>query len=456
MRITVVGCGYVGLVTATGLAARGHHVTGVDVSSERIAEVNSGKAPFFEPGLDDMLKDALQSGSFIATTEFGSVSRSQVILFCVGTPSGSDGSIDLTWLKQAVSSAVEHLKESDFYQVVAIRSTVVSGTAQNVVWPLLEPLLSTRKASLGLVSNPEFLREGSAAAEFFQPDRIIVGEKDYSSGDLFSQVYAGFNAPIMRMNLQTAEMVKYTSNTLWATLVSFSNEIARICETLPGVDAERVLEGVRVDRRISPFVDGKRVVAEVGSYLRAGCGYGGSCLPKDLRALIQFARARGVRPMLLEAVDEVNVTQASHFIGLAEGALGDLKSKRSLVLGVSFKTGTDDIRESPGVRLIRQLMSKGADVYAYDPLVTKSQIDVLSKEGVRFVEEPRSAAMDMDVCFVTTLAPDFAFLEEMPASLGKVLRGPLIVDGRGALRHVAISRCDRYVGIGLGPTLKFN
>jgi nucleotide sugar dehydrogenase len=310
--------------------------------------------------------------------------------------------------------------------------------------------MNSRGSPIGLAVNPEFLREGRALEDFLQPDRIVIGELDVRSGDALAKLYETFGVPIIRTNSATAEMIKYTSNALLATLISFSNEIARVCESVPGVDVEDVLNTVHLDRRLTQVVDGRRVSAGINHYLKAGCGYGGSCLPKDLRALIAFARERGVESGLLKAVQAVNESQPVHFVDLAESWAGGLSGKQALVLGLSFKDGTDDIRESTGVAVARNLLERGASVTMYDPLVKKAQVMELLRLGAEFVDEPVSAFRCADVCFITTSAPEFKFVETVLDPTSPGTKQTMVVDGRRILSRGRLSAGNSYIATGIG------
>jgi UDPglucose 6-dehydrogenase/GDP-mannose 6-dehydrogenase len=450
MKVAVVGCGHVGLITGVGLAAAGHGVIAIDISEERIEAINRGQVPFYEPGLERALADVLRNGNFQASTDLQSVIEADLITICVGTPSASDGSIDLSVFREAVSQVARVLRNAQHYQVVVVRSTVVPGTTESLVWPILQQTMTSRGSPIGLAVNPEFLREGRALEDFLQTDRIVIGELDVRSGDALAKLYETFGVPIIRTNSATAEMIKYTSNALLATLISFSNEIARVCESVPGVDVEDVLNTVHLDRRLTQEVDGRRISAGINHYLKAGCGYGGSCLPKDLRALIAFARKRGVEPGLLEAVNTVNESQPIHFVNLAERWAGSLQGKRTLVLGLSFKDGTDDVRESPGITIVRNLLERGALVEINDPVVRKEQVVEVLKLGAEFVDDPISAFKGADVCFITTSAPEFKFVETVLDPTSPGTKQTIVVDGRRILSRDALAASNNYIATGIG------
>ncbi len=453
MKITVVGCGYVGLVSGVGLAASGHEVTGVDISEERVGVIRQGKSPFYEPGLERGLAEVFESGQFQVATKLESVAEAEVIMICVGTPAARNGAIELKMLREAIHQIADAFRNGDHYQVVVVRSTVVPGTTESLVWPVIERAAKFRAHPVGLAVNPEFLREGRALKDFLNPDRIVIGELDSRSGETLSKVYEAFDAPLIRTTPAAAEMIKYTSNALLATLISFSNEIARICESLPGVDVEEVLNALHLDRRLTLRADGRRISAGINQYLKAGCSYGGSCLPKDVEALIALARERRLEPQLLTAVQAVNQSQRIHLVDLAERSIGGLKGKRALILGLSFKEGTDDVRDSPAFTVAAELLRRGASVVVADPLVKKEQVRELLELGAQFADDPVSAFKSAELCFITTSAAEFKFVGAALGPAALATKQPVVVDGRRVISPSAVSRNQNYIAIGLGSAV---
>jgi UDPglucose 6-dehydrogenase len=356
MKISIVGAGYVGLATGVGFASMGHSVICVDVDAERVRKLNRGEPPIYEPMLEEHLRRALEENRFEATTELGrAIRQSEVIFICVGTPSKSDGSMDPVFIEQASRDIGQAMRDRGGYPVVAVKSTVVPGTTEGVVIPLLERNSGKRAgAGFGVCVNPEFLREGQALSDFFNPDRVIIGELDGRSGDTLHQLYRDFKCPILRTDLRTAEMIKYASNAFLAAKISFINEIGNICKRL-GIDVYEVARGMGLDRRISSH------------FLNAGIGFGGSCFPKDVRALMARARELGYEPRLLEAVMALNEDQPLRLLELLRKHLPHLRGRRIGVLGLAFKPGTDDVREAPSIRIVGELLREGAAVKAYDP-----------------------------------------------------------------------------------------
>ena len=428
MKISVVGVGYVGLVSAAGLARVGHSVVCIDTDNERVDLVNQGISPLCEAGLDDLLsRCVLSEGSLRASTEYNEVLDTDISLICVGTPSNSDGSINLSYVREAAKGIGSVLKVKDGYHLVVIRSTVIPGTTRDVVIPLLEKYSGKKVGEdIGVAFNPEFLQEGKAVQAFFNPDRIIVGELDSKAGDVLAELYQDMAAPIVRTDVTTAEMIKYVSNAFLATKVSFINEIANICQKL-GVDVYDVVKGISFDYRI-----GDR-------FLNAGIGFGGSCLPKDLRSLVHASSNKlGYPAPLLRAVLDVNDAQALKIVEIAERRLGDLDGKEVTVLGLAFKPNTDDVREAPALRVIRVLLEKGASVTAYDPEAMENA-RVALPAGVRYCDSATEAIGDSDCVLIVTEWDEFR--DE------NLYKGKTVIDGRRALDpRKANALCD-YQGV---------
>ena len=354
MKISVIGCGYVGCVTGACFADLGHDVVFVDLDPGKIIAINAGKAPIYEPGLDELLQK--NSSKLVATDDLAdAVSRTEITFICVGTPSKQDGSIDLTYVRSAAAEIGRVLKEKQDHTVI-VKSTVLPGTTEGVVLPILETESGKRAfIEFGLASNPEFLREGSALTDFFTPDRIIIGASDDRSRRLLEELCSPIDCPKMITAIPVAEMIKYVSNAFLATKISFANEIGNICKQM-GIDTAEVFRGVGMDHRINP------------AFFQSGIGFGGSCFPKDVRALIAKAEEVGVEPKILKDVIEVNEEQPLKLLELLTAHLPDLDRKTIGLLGLAFKPNTDDIRESRAIPIVETLLRKGATVLAYDPM----------------------------------------------------------------------------------------
>jgi UDPglucose 6-dehydrogenase len=446
MRLAIIGTGYVGLTTGVCLAAVGHDVICVDVLPERVAKITQGLSPFYEPGLDELLTKTLASGKLSATTNLAdAVKRSEITLITVGTPQG-DGKIDLSYIEAAAREVGAALRDVDNYHVVAVKSTVVPATTDTLVRKSLEETSGRRAGDFGICMNPEFLREGSAIGDFNRPDRIVVGQWDERSGRVLAEMYAAFDCPKLFTTLRNAEMIKYAANSLLATLISFSNEIAALCEVTPETDVETVLQGVCLDRRISPQVNNERITPDITSFIRAGCGYGGSCLPKDVNALRNYARERAVTPELLDSVVSINTKRPEQLVGLIQTAVGALGSSTIAVLGLAFKPDTDDLRESPSVAVIKLLQARGAAVKVYDPIFKSVPESLRELAGVSLFESMAEVLQGVDAAVVITSWPEFR--KANWSALTERMKRPIVIDGRNFLRGVSWPAGVTYLSIG--------
>lgn len=445
MKISIIGTGYVGLVTGVCLAEKGHEAVCVDVDKRKIDMINRGKSPFFENGLDDLLARNLGS-RFSATTNLReAVLGTDVTMIAVGTP--FDGrSIDLSFIKEVSTNIGAALKDKPSYHLVVVKSTVVPGTTDEVVLPLLERS-SGKKAGpdFGVGMNPEFLTEGEALDDFMSPDRIVLGGNDERSIGLLGKIYAGFEGvEVLRVNNKSAEMIKYASNALLATMISFSNEIGNLCSTLGGVDVVDVMRGVHMSKYITVTLPGgERIAPSIQGFLAAGCGFGGSCLPKDVKALIVHGEKAGSPMPLLDAVIAINRTQYRKVFALLKKHFRSLRSKRISVLGLSFRPDTSDMRESPAIPIINELLKKGAVVKAYDPVANGEAAKVLGGAKVRFCGSLAEAVRDVDAAILVTRWEEFRKVPELLRAMDKP---PLFVDGRRMLDKESF---PAYEGIGL-------
>lgn len=416
-RIAVVGCGHVGLVTAACFAHLGHHVTCLDVDVARVAMLRAGGCPIHEPGLDDLLRDGVGRGLIDFRSDYPTELDVEFAFVAVGTPPSAGGSADLGAVREAVASLLACLPQN---AVIVNKATVPIGTAD-----LVEALAARLgAASIAVVSNPEFLQEGTAIDNFLRPDRVILGSSNSAAVERTAALFEELGAPIMRVDTRSAEMVKYAANAFLATKISFMNEIATICEQM-GADAQAVARGIGADDRIGP------------RFLGAGLGWGGSCLPKDTQSLAHLAAAHGAHPQLLRAVMQVNQDQRRLVVSKVRAALGDLERRRVLVLGAAFKPGTDDTRFSPAIELAQLLQSEGADVVVYDPVVSAERILSLAP-GVRVASDVLSGASGAEAIVIATEWPEF---RELPlAELALVMRERVIVDGRNLLDPDTVAR----------------
>lgn len=432
MKVGIIGCGYVGLVTGVGFALKGHKVTSVEIDKSRVGQLTKGIVPFHEPGVQKGLKSVLKQGNIRISSSMDDIADCEVILICVQTPPQPDGVINLQILESATRNLVSVLEQSPRLRTVVVRSTVIPGTTDKLVAPILQGNSSALAKKTAIAFNPEFLREGSALQDFLNPDRIVIGTKSGMAKKMLKKLFLPFKASIVWTTPSTAELAKYASNTLLATLISFSNEIARVCERTPDTDVEDVLGVVHRDRRFS-FPEGKgSLTAGILSYLKAGCGFGGSCLPKDLSALIAYARSVDQETPLLQAVATVNVGQSLRIIDMVSKALGGLEKRKVAVLGVAFKGGTDDLRESPGLRIVDALLSKQAQVFIYDPLVKPVALEGYKNKRVTIASKLMEALQYADACIVTSNSPEFKALRRWMKQ--EKNNHKVIIDGRRILK----------------------
>jgi len=443
MRVAVVGAGYVGLVTAIGLAELGHTVACVDIDERKVAALNRGEPPIFEQGLQPLLRRNLGTGLAATTNLAGAVQASDLTLICVGTPSQSDGSIDLSFVQQAAEQIGSVLAATPSFHAVVVKSTVVPGTSDQVVRPACE-LSSGKRAGVdfGIGVNPEFLTEGQAVDDFLRPDRIVLGG-DGRTVAMLRELYASFaDVPIVETNAATAEMIKYASNAMLATAISFANEIANLGSAIGGIDAVDVMRGLHLSRYLTtPLPDGTSVTAPLSAFYQAGCGYGGSCLPKDVAALVAKGRQAGSPVSLLEAVTDINDRQPGQIGDLLRRELGTLRGRQITVLGLAFKPDTDDVRCSPAFPTLTMLTEAGAEVTVHDPVVGPELLHGVG--DVAYVADLADAVKHADAIVIITRWDDYLRLPELIARLDPP---PVVVDGR---RMLAKTSVPRYAGIGL-------
>jgi UDPglucose 6-dehydrogenase len=445
MKISVLGTGYVGLVSGVCLAEKGHQVICVDIDSKKVDQTNQGIPVIFENGLEALLKKNI-SYRFRATTDLRSaVLETGLSIIAVGTPFNGD-KIDLTYIEEVCRQIGESLREKPEYHVVVVKSTVVPGTTETVVLPIIEKA-SGKKAGkdFGVGMNPEFLREGMAVQDFMMPDRIVLGGVDERTLDCLQALYSVFEGvDIIRTTPKTAEMIKYTSNSLLATMISFSNEIGNLCASLGGIDVVDVMKGVHLDKRLSPIMpDGRRITPQFTTYLEAGCGFGGSCFPKDVKALIAHGKKAGHLMRLLDAVIEVNEDQPRQVLEILKRHIPDVKGRRLAILGLAFKPETDDMRESPAIPIVSQLLSSGAKLQAFDPVAQGEARKLFGDKGIIYCKTLSEAIDGVDAIVLLTRWEAFYELPEMIAKIGRPL---LLIDGRRMLEKRQFANYD---GIGL-------
>ncbi|MGD6966312.1 UDP-glucose dehydrogenase family protein [Rossellomorea vietnamensis] len=411
--MTITGAGYVGLVTGACLAEKGHEVICFDIDKGKIEQLRRGEPPIYEPGLKELIEENIKEGRLHFTTDSKEAYRQRdVIVLAVGTPEKEDGSPNLSYLKNAVDNMACHINQNC---TVVTKSTVPPGTNEKIsywIHSMKNPALKVE-----VISCPEFLREGAAIHDTFHGDRIVIGAASKEAGDLIEEMYKDFNVPIVRTDIRSAEMIKYASNAFLAAKISFINEIANICERV-GADIEEVAAGMGLDNRIGRH------------FLKAGIGYGGSCFPKDTKALHHIAGKVKYQFEILEAVMKVNDRQSEVMMDKARTHLGSLKRKKAALLGLAFKPGTDDIRESQAIKLAKALIHEGANVHVYDPVAMHNAEQELGN-AVVYSGSMGEALLDAEAAFIVT---EWEEIIEYPLSnYSLLMKEPVILDGRNCL-----------------------
>ena len=426
MKITIYGAGYVGLVTGACLADVGNEVLCVDINEERVARLNQGEIPIYEPGLSAIIRRCCDSKRLRFTTDSKEAVDHGILQFiAVGTPPAEDGSADLSFVLEVARTIGRHRNE---YCVVVDKSTVPVGTADQVKEAISQELEKRGvQTAINVASNPEFLKEGDAVSDFMKPDRIVIGTDDPTAEQHLRDLYAPFNRNhdrVFAMDIRSAELTKYAANAMLATKISFMNEMANIAERV-GADIEQIRLGIGSDSRIGY------------SFIYPGCGYGGSCFPKDVRAVAQTARAHGYEPRILPAVDAANEAQKEVLFTKIQNRLEDLEGKTIAIWGLSFKPNTDDMREASSLVLIRRLLDAGARVRAHDPEAMTSAEEQIGHSAVQFFTSPYEALAGSDALAIMTewkafRSPDFVRIRE-------ALKMPLIFDGRNLFEPSSVA-----------------
>ena len=434
MKVSVIGTGYVGLVTGATLADLGNQVVCLDILEEKINMLNSGKSPIYEPGLDELLKKGLKNKNLSGSTEIEqNVRNSDITFICVGTPSDKNGNIDLSYIKSASSAIGRSLRDKNEKHTVIVKSTVVPLTTEEVVMPNILKKSGWKRENLGIGMNPEFLREGSAIDDAQNPDRIVIGFADEIARKTLNELYEPYKCTKLECSPRTAELIKYASNSFLATKISFVNEIANM-SNIWGIDFQEVAEGMGLDSRISP------------EFLRAGAGFGGSCFPKDVKALAAAAKNSKVESLMLKATLEVNDIQPRIIVKMAEDRLGVIKGKKIAILGLAFKPDTDDVRESRSEIVIRELMEKGANIVAHDP---EGMLNFKEIIDVKMTPTPELATERADCVIIMTEWDIYKNLDLK--LLLERMNGNVLIDGRRALNAKKADEVGfDYKTIGLG------
>jgi UDPglucose 6-dehydrogenase len=432
-NITVVGVGHVGLVTGACFADLGNRVIAIDIDEQRIEGLNRGQMPIYEPGLEELVERNVEAGRLSFTTSYAeAIGQAEFVFIAVGTPGGSEGEADLKHVRQAAESIAKSMVAS---LIIVNKSTVPVGTGDWVADIVTQN--QQTPIPFSVVSNPEFLREGAAIVDFMNPARTVLGSTDPAAAEKVAQLHLPLRSPIMITNLRTAEMIKYASNAFLATKISFINEIANICEEL-GADIKEVATGMGYDPRITPH------------FLNAGLGYGGSCFPKDVKALAYMAEEKGRHPQLLQAVMEINRDRRSQLVEKLRQLLGELDGKVVGLLGLTFKPNTDDLREAPALEVARLLESEGVQLRAYDPIGMQKAAALAP--SIEMAADPYALAEETDAVVVCTEWNEFIQLDL--ERLRDLMRTPVVVDGRNIYEPEQMSELGfSYLGFGHGYPL---
>lgn len=428
MNISIIGSGYVGLVSGACFAELGNHVICADNDARKIKDLKKGIVPIYEPGLEELIIDNLKNKRLKFTSSIkDAVKQSEVIFIAVGTPSLENGEADLTGVENVAHAIAQNM---DGYRLIVEKSTV---PVETCAW--IKKTIATyikKKYKFDVVSNPEFLREGSGINDFTHPDRIVIGVESQKARQIMANLYQPLNRPILFTNIKSAELIKHASNAFLATKISFANALSRICD-LVGADVKDVTQGMGLDNRIGRF------------FLHAGIGYGGSCFPKDIDAFVTIAQKLGYDFGILKAVREANQEQKKFVLQKIKDALWIVKDKTIAVLGLAFKPNTDDLRNSPSIDLIKALISEGAKIKAYDPKAMEKAKKIL--KDVIFCKNPYQAAVGADCLLVATEWNEFKELDFV--KLKKILKRPLLIDGRNIYDARLLSKIGfTYLGIG--------
>ena len=434
MKIAVIGLGFVGLTLSSVLASKGITTIGIDSDRKKCSKIANGIPTFFEPNLENTLKKALKK-KLIITNKLSSASNCDFIFVAVGTPQKKNGEIDLSFIKTVVRSVGKIISINKKKPIILIKSTVIPGTTKNVILPILEKN-SRKKAGkdFGLISNPEFLQEGRAIHDTIKPHVVVLGGYKTKFMKKTEKLFSRFNpnVPIIISNHQTAEMIKYANNSFLATKISFINQIANICQGIPGTNIDDVADTIGLDPRIGNL------------FLNAGPGYGGSCLPKDMKAIINLSSKIGVNPTLLTAVEKINKQQINYIVTLIKQNIVKIKGKKLTILGVAFKPGTDDIRDSMGIDLVKRLLKLGAKIIIHDPKALKNARKIFHN-NVKYVKSVPSALKDCQCAIIMTEWKEY---EKINNKTIKHMTKKVIIDSRRIIYNKNLGA--KYFAIGLG------
>lgn len=435
MKIGIIGLGFVGLSFASVLGSKEQVVLGFDTDKTKLLSIANGIPPFYEPKLEQTLKKALRKNLKITNDLAEIVTECKIIFITIGTPQQDDGSIDLSMIKSALSKIGDVLKNTNNKPVIVIKSTVIPGTTKDILLPILKKRSGkTESKDFEIITNPEFLRESMAIADTTNPHIIVLGGTKNKFMNIMERFYQKLHGrvQIISTNSNTAELIKYTNNSFLATKISFINQISNICQSIPGANIEDVAKAIGLDPRIGSL------------FLNAGPGYGGSCLPKDIKAIISFSNKIGIKPVLLDAVEAVNKYQLEHLLSVTKKALGNLKGKKITILGLAFKPETDDIRDSVSIKLIRLLLRLGVKVKAHDPKAIENTRKIFG-DKIEYFSSIKEALKDSDCGIIITNWKEYSKINNYDV---KFMNRNIIVDARRILHGHNVN--IKYYPIGIG------
>ena len=435
--VVFIGLGYVGLSSAVCFADRGINVLGIDIDSKKLSMIKKSNSPIHEKNINELLEKSIKKKKLSLSKELKDVTKAKIIFLTVGTPSRKDGSIDLKYINQASKDIAIAIKNVQEYFVIVVKSTVVPGTALRIIENLEKYSGKKNSIDFGVVVNPEFLQEGNAINDSLKPDKVVLGinsEKDKKiMFNLFKKIYRK-NLPIVYTTPSNAELIKYANNSLLATKISFMNYIARIAEQIPDGDVEEIKNAIGMDKRISE------------SFLNAGLGFGGSCFPKDVKALIAFSKELNINSDILQSVLTINDTQFMSVFEVLNKELGTLQGKKISILGLSFKPETDDVRDAISLKIIKKLLDKKAIVKVYDPIANDNVKDIYGK-SISYSSNSESCIKGSECCIIVTEWKEFKSLK--PKDFIRLMKRPLIIDGRRIFSKKRFNKLE-YHAIGLG------
>lgn len=451
MKIGIIGTGYVGLVSGVCLAAKGHEVTCVDLRTQIVEQLNNGKPHIHEAGLESLLEKVIKSNNFEASADIRqALDQNDLLIIAVGTPS-ENGEIDLGQIYSVAKAVGEYIKHTDRYLSIVVKSTVIPGTTDTFVKNTIAEFSGKQLGAFGLGMNPEFLREGDAIEDFMFPDRIVIGSEDEITKSRLAEIYAPWDTDKIFVNTRTAEMIKYANNTVLAGLISLNNELANLAGTLGNIDYNDVVYGVSLDKRWSPILDdGNRIVPKIITYLTPGAGFGGSCFPKDVQAIRTQGLHKGLEMNLTNAILDVNENQALNAINILKKKAGTFNGKKILMLGLAFKPGTDDVRESSAVKILKILSGDiSCQIYAHDPIANlNNEVAAGSFRNVNFITNWRTELLSADVVIIGTNWAEYNDIKQLDRD--GLLKNKIVFDTKRLFGKSDLVNTD-YCTIGYNP-----